>query len=392
MRISEPQELLGYLPYHLGFQPEESVVALSVRGQRRRVGLVMRIDIADFLHPEGRDLLRLHMEEDGAQEVLLVAYTNASFTSAPKKSPVTDAPKKSPTTSATEKSRPQASVSQLRELLVNLEAEFGADLPLMGLWVVTPEHYFSITDGAIPPRDEWDSTQKLENTAAAATAIYAGSMVAESREALAELPRASNKDRDRAQRATLRWLERQRTDGTGTWQLETWQHWEDALKQQVVRAADSQPAAPLTASVLGRLQAGLEDIRLRDAVMISALPEMGDLPYRSVATDAREEIARSVDHVLDPGRAVRPGVEAKALKTLLTAILAHCANSRSTPALTLLSWIAWWEGNGARASVLINKALEINPSYNMARLIERMIEMGMPPGWAQRQRELEEVG
>src|SRR5690625_4262177 len=185
MRISEPQELLGYLPYHLGFQPEESVVALSVRGQRRRVGLVMRIDIADFLHPEGRDLLRLHMEEDGAQEVLLVAYTNASFTSAPKKSPAT---------SATEKSPPQASVSQLRELLVNLEAEFGADLPLMGLWVVTPEHYFSITDGAIPPRDEWDSTQKLENTAAAATAIYAGSMVAESREALAELPRARSEE------------------------------------------------------------------------------------------------------------------------------------------------------------------------------------------------------
>src|SRR5699024_955465 len=96
-----------------------------------------------------------------------------------------------------------------------------AELPLMGRWVVNAEHYFSITDGAIPPRDEWDSTQKLETTAAAATAIYAGSMVAESREALAELPRASNKDRDRAQRATLRWLERQRTDGTGTWQLET---------------------------------------------------------------------------------------------------------------------------------------------------------------------------
>lgn len=383
MRISEPQELLGYLPYHLGFQPEESIVALSVRGQRRRVGLVMRIDIADFLHPEGRDLLRLHMEEDGAQEVLLVAYTNASFTSASAKSSATSAPKESPA---------EASESQLRELLVNLEAEFGADLPLLGLWVVTPEHYFSITDGAIPPRDEWDSTQKLENTAAAATAIYAGSMVAESREALAELPRASNRDRDRAQRATLRWLERQRTDGTGTWQLETWQHWEDALKQQMVHVADSQPAAPLTAPILGRLQAGLEDIRLRDAVMISAMPKMGDLPYRSVATDAREEIARSVDHVLDPGRAVRPGVEAKALKGLLTAILAHCANSRSTPALTLLAWIAWWEGNGARASVLINKALEVNPSYNMARLIERMIEMGMPPGWAQRQRELEEVG
>lgn len=383
LRISEPSELLSYLPYHLGFQPQESVVALAVRGQRRRVGLLLRIDISDLLHPEAgeerRKILRSHMEADGAHALILVTYTNSDF---------------SPTgTSPTAYSQ-----LQLRQLLTDLERQFDDDLPVLSSWVITPDHYFQLQDGAVPPRDMWSDAAELVNTATVASAVYAGAMVVPDRAALADIPRAEAKDRDRAQRATLRWLERNRADGEKTWRIESWQLWEDAIAAQMQAQAspahESPEAAPLVADplLLGRLQAGLENIRIRDAVMVSCLPGMGDLPYRSVATDAREEVARSVDRVLNSKHAARPGAEVRAVEQLLSGIYAHCAAARSTPALTVLAWISWWRGNGARASVLIDRALEADPSYNMARLVERMIEVGMPPGWVQRQRELEEVG
>src|SRR5699024_528285 len=80
LRISQPEELLGYLPHHLGFYPVESLVALGVRGPRQRLGLVMRMDIDDLTDVISDSttgpMLREHMEDDGAEEVVLVAYTD----------------------------------------------------------------------------------------------------------------------------------------------------------------------------------------------------------------------------------------------------------------------------------------------------------------------------
>src|SRR5690625_4163802 len=130
LRISEPSELLSYLPYHPGFQPQESVVALAVRGQRRRVGLLLRIDISDLLHPEAgeerRKILRSHMEDDGAHALILVTYTNSDF---------------SPTgTSPTAYSQ-----LQLRQLLTDLEQQLDVDLLVLCSCVFTSDPYFLLS-------------------------------------------------------------------------------------------------------------------------------------------------------------------------------------------------------------------------------------------------------
>jgi len=378
MRISQPEELLGYLPYHLGFQPQESIVALAVRGERRRVGLTMRIDISELLDPhegeERRKMLRAHMEEDGAQAVFLVTYTSACFRN------------------QTLPNDAGISVAQIRELLRAFHEDLSEDPALFASWIVTPEHYFPLMHDVVPPRKTWGAVSDFAKTASAATAIYAGAMVAPNRDALADLPRANRNDRDRAQRATRRWLSRRRIDGDSTWRLESWQLWEEAIATQLkttkVGELDESLNDPL---LLGRLQAGLEDIRVRDAVMIASMPQTQDLAYRSVATDIREEVGACVDGILNPQAAIAPDQEARAVTRILIAINSCASRSRATPVLTLLAWIYWWIGDGARASVLVDRALEADPAYNMARLVERMIELGMAPGWAQRQRELEKV-
>lgn len=395
LRISQPADLLGYLPHHLGFQPENSVVALSVRGPKPHVGLAMRIDIADLLASNEtgvtpREHLRPHLLDDGAQAAIVVLYTSVNPAAPGKKSPG------------------RYSIAQLRECISALRAVFDSDLPLSGFWIVTPEHYFALEDASdgdhrslkFPPRDEWHPASELAVSQTAVQAIYRGSTVAPNRAALAEVPRAEKPLRDRAQRAALRWLARRNSGDIVAWRRETWEIWQEAISEQL-RAARAEHEAgghgagfdpvrdPL---VIGRLQAGLDDVQIRDAVLISNIPGIGDLPRRSISTDAREEVGRSVDLILNPRVALAPGIEASAIAEILGKISGHCARSRVAPTLTLLAWIHWWRGDGARASVLAEKALHTDPAYNMARLVSRMVELGMPPGWVKRDRKPVRVG
>src|SRR5690625_23875 len=319
MRISEAKDLLGYMPYHLGFHPNESVVAISVRpgrtpGSRSYIGLTMRIDTVDLLDSQlgqtNQKLLRPHMEDDGASAVLLVLYSKTNPAAKTKQTDQAFAPEK------------------LRSLIAALHKEFDSELPITGFWVVTDEHYFELDNGHIPPPDDWLKTAELNNTQSAAAAVYNGSSVAPSRESLGEITRAPAADRDRAQRATLRWLQRRKYDGDQSWQLDSWHLWEDAIRAQLRSGqpdakSSTRPGPVKDPLLLGRLQAGLEDIRVRDAVMISNIPGIEDLPRRSVATNAREEVGKSVDLVLDPSVAVSPGKEATAITHILQLPNAH---------------------------------------------------------------------
>ena len=55
LRVTEPREMLSLVPYQLGFHPTESVVAVSLRPPRGRVGLLVRVDLTDH---GGLDRLR----------------------------------------------------------------------------------------------------------------------------------------------------------------------------------------------------------------------------------------------------------------------------------------------------------------------------------------------
>jgi len=76
LKVSGPQGLLAVVPTMLGFHPQESLVMLCLRGRRRRVGPVARVDL-----PPGRDRpLADHLAEHArryADEVVVVSYQSA---------------------------------------------------------------------------------------------------------------------------------------------------------------------------------------------------------------------------------------------------------------------------------------------------------------------------
>ena len=56
------------------------------------------------------------------------------------------------------------------------------------------------------------------------------------------------------------------------------------------------------------------------------------------------------------------------------------ASVKDVPALaTVLAGCAWLDGNGAMATVAIARALEVDPSYSLGRLLDRAISHGVPP-------------
>ena len=83
IRARGPQELLAYIPFRLGYRPQDSGVLVSLRTSRGRVGLVARVDLddlADLEHgPQVARTLVSHLSSDGATRAVLVVYADVDL-------------------------------------------------------------------------------------------------------------------------------------------------------------------------------------------------------------------------------------------------------------------------------------------------------------------------
>ena len=366
LRVSEPRELLSLVPYQLGFRPTESVVAVGLRPPRGRVGLVVRVDLADLGHPQhGPQLARdvvAHLGGDGAERALVVVYTRDDPRSGP--DPVV-----------------AAAVATFREAA---EAALG-EVPA---WAVTATGYLSLDcDGpCCPPGGR--PLDDLTSTQVSAQMVLAGAAVADCRDDVGRIRSAGGDARRAVARVRRRWQERgRRAPGEGAVAVERWrcgsvQAWRRAVDEQLDR--DGGPAA----AALGRLEAGLADTRVRDAVLVALVPGQGDLPERCVrgvrpSREADDGLARALALVVDPLSGVpAPPAATRVHEAVLEAVVAHGERGRQAPALTLLGLLAWWRGDGARAQILLERALRDDGGHRLARLLADALGQGVPPGWA----------
>lgn len=78
VKIRTPADILGVLPHRVGFQPEESLVVLSLHGPRRREGLVMRLDLPDPRHDAALcDAVLTRLIHVSTDEAIVVCYSEA---------------------------------------------------------------------------------------------------------------------------------------------------------------------------------------------------------------------------------------------------------------------------------------------------------------------------
>lgn len=77
VKATHPGDLALLAAHTLGFWPSESITLISLRGPRRRSGLIARLDLDDATtHPEATDLLIDALHQDRAHAVCLLVWSD----------------------------------------------------------------------------------------------------------------------------------------------------------------------------------------------------------------------------------------------------------------------------------------------------------------------------
>ena len=364
LRVSEPQEILALVPHRLGFRPRDSAVVVSLRPPRGEVGLVVRVDLPHLADVADGPLLArtlvAHLGRDQARRGILVLYTDRD-------------PRGGDGTA-------QLAARHVREAA----ADALGDVPV---WVVTPAGYLSLdcAEDCCPPGGR--PLRDLDSTQVGATLVLAGSAVAESREDIARIRPQNGDVRRSVARVRRRWEQRCEeallagADAVGRWREDSLAAWRDAVA--IVEAGEpGRGGAPW-----GRVEAGLADRRVRDSVLVALVPGTADLPERCVRTvpstpEVDAALGAAMALILDPNRGVVPPERATAVhEAVLEAVVARGRTGAQAPALTLLALLSWWRGDGARARLLLDGALDAEADYHLAELLDDALMAAIPPGW-----------
>lgn len=395
IRVREPRELLALLPHQLGFRPQDSAVAVSLRPPRGRVGLIARVDlddVGDVVHgPALARGLVSHLVADGAFRAVLVLYTPfdpRSLGQGPGPEPVDAQTSGVPADGSSAEGCRKAAVVRAAARQFRDAAE--AFLPEVAVWVVTDSGYLSldcVDPACCPPGGR--PLRDLDGTIVSAHMVLAGSLVADSRDELAQITPAGAQARHNTTRVAQRSRAR-RADaahaGEGAvhrWRAEGLAAWREAMDRGLAGGPGAPPA------VLGRIEASLTDVRVRDAILLALVTGTGDLPERTLVGPAGRPVGEvaagtsdALGAIMDPQRGAPPDDELiTAGVDVLERVIAHTRAPDQAPALTLLALIAWWRADGARAAVLLDRALAADPDHRLAVLLSAALARGLCPGW-----------
>jgi hypothetical protein len=307
-RLSSPGEIAATVPLLCGFRPQDSVVVLSLRGRRRRLGLTIRLDLPPPGHvPEVAELLAARVAGDGGSSAAVVVLTEAGRQSALVVA-VVDA------------------CAARRVQVVEAVHVSG------GRWTSY------LCSGACCPANG----TPLPQTPSLVAAEHAleGRGVLASRDELVRALAAPVDPAPVGQALADRWR-RVLVDGAVTTR---------AVALRDVRVVLEQVAAgrPLEPPDAARVAAALHDVAVRDEVATWSL------------------------------------TDAQALQSLAEAVVRQVGPPHDAPACTLLAWVAYSRGDGARVNVALDRALATDPGYGLALLLRRALDSGVSPDQVRR--------
>lgn len=358
LRFTSPRDIAAYVPYSLGFLPEESLVLMSFRrgrtsGSSPRLGLVMRVDLPTSGQPldDGVEILVSHLVRDGAEHTALVVYTDD----------------------------PEAHDVLLREVE---RVAGGSGIGVLDVVHVGFDHWRSLRcddEACCPP--EGLPLEDLDASPVAAEMVLRGARVDADRwerlMALAPLDRgrvervaalvdrAASRRGERARRA--RW------EAAAT-------AWETAVRAVAGQLDGDRPALSLDEMLsdesIAQLLCVLPQPAMRDALLMEA----------AVAGTARASLADPdvpFDVLEGVGSgALRPDADRITAVTEVLSALARTAEAASlVEVLGMLAWVRWWSGDLGFAGDLARGALEMDETHGLSLLVERMCSIGMGPRW-----------
>ena len=375
--ISGPAELVTIVPFHLGFQPERSVVVICLEG--RAVGLVARLDVVGPSEAAQAAVQVSHaVRRDGATSVVLVSYEEEPGEARP------------------------------------LAAAVGAALGLIGIEVmedliVLDGRWYCAREDDCP--DGGVELPAPADVPGVAGYVAAGRSVLGGRAAMEALVTPLPDEDDpslvgavadwrreyQAARETcfLRLLEEvddhPQDAAPGQGDSEDFGRWDELVDECLSgwgRLVRGELPSALLPQLVPAIAGPLDDRDLRDALIGWLCP--GLLPSEAIG----ERLLGRLDALVGPmvGRHAEDGEDDVAtlssderqlvsplLQDALDALCRATPSQFAAPVLSVTASHAWWRGDGTRAGMCVDKALEIDPDHALSRLIRLGLQHGLRP-------------
>ncbi|MGY2747080.1 DUF4192 family protein [Arthrobacter sp. UYCu723] len=431
LKITGPEDILGFIPHSLGYWPSHSLVAMTMQG--KRLGATLRVDLPGDGSPGrpgsfagfARTVAGYLEADDEADGALLAFFTG---------------------TDGSVTGRDGAAWAELLEELEHALAEGG--MPVRDAWLIGAEHWRNVycTDPACCPTPG-RPIDEIRNSRLNAEMVFRGSTVGPAPGAAARFPSPLPEDPA---------------------VLESERHWAQLFsghtgdRVQFGQVMDvwalvlRSPAGPrLPVGLAGYLRAALRVPAWRDAVLVMAAagpeaaeqgaagfgifdsPSFGgpslntsappaELPGTPAATQALPGtqpgpgvLARPLPVPLPPleglppllparvesagigagsGASAAPGYgevllglappvpdwpKMASLERILLQ-LGEAGGEAGAAALTGRGWIEWCRGKGSFADALFSRAEAEHPGYRLAELLAELVSRGTLCGWAGR--------
>lgn len=319
VRLSGPAEIVEAVPHLVGFHPKDSLVVVALKGKRRRVGVVARIDLPDPEHVVAcADYVVDFLRRDGASSAIAVCYPP-------------------------DRGRDHPAVAALAAALRDRFDAVG--LAIADLLCVSDGRWWSLLcdDPKCCPSGGTPIDDGRTSQVAAAMAV-AGRVTLGSREELAGMLRpvgglAGTAMHGALSRATAAFNARLAAGRRDVLARES----VDLLAAAVQQRLDARPV-PLGVEDAARLVVGLADVRVRDEAISWFEGDWGD-----AALGMFSELVRMAVPPFD-----------------------------TTP-LTVLAWLSYLRGDGAFAGMALDRILESGTGNGLVPYLDALLRGGIGP-------------
>lgn len=432
LKITGPEDILGFIPHSLGYWPANSLVAMTMQG--KRLGATLRVDLPDASRCRGpglaafartiRDYLGADNDADGTLLAIFTGGPGEDATNDPADDTAAH-PTETPSGVAGADSTMHADIDSavLARLLRELERTLGkAGLPVRDAWLVGERYwrnaYCTDPSCCAPPGRP---IEEIRNSRLNAELVFRGSSVgsAPGRSARAappdpDEPAVLEAEEGWAREFAGRWREREQF-GTV---LDVWERVLEAGRRRTGRTAAA-AEAELPVGLAGYLRATLCVVAWRDAVLVmaaagrdaavagaedfgifdggqgspAALPGLDGFPAVEGAGSPGGGLAAGAAPAGTPGYGevllgLAPPMPDWARLAELDRILRRlcgCGGGEArAAALTGRGWIEWCRGRGSYADALFIEATAERPGYRLAELLAELGRRGTLCGWARR--------
>jgi hypothetical protein len=319
LRFSRPSDIVDAVPYLVGFQPADSLVVLSLRGKRNRLGLTARVDLPSAADADAcaREFAG-YLKRDRAARAVILLY------------PPSDGPSHSLV---------QPLAAAMTEWLAR------AGIGVFDLLCVGDGKRWSLRctdDACCPP--EGTPISRDGTSAYAAAMTVRGQVVLASREELVRTIDPATGVVHAAMvyalpRAAAQLIDRISTGRGAEVAAESLEMFRAAVHAQVAiepAAGGGDPVPGLDDAA--RLIVGLDDVRVRDEILTWFDGEWGE-----------------------------------ATRGLLVELVRRAVPPYQAPALTVLAWICYLQGDGVFAGIALDRALSADPDYTLAQLLDQAL-------------------